>query len=158
MAQGSLVALRNIEDMTFIDIRKDLITYLEPQDRLVVAERSGFLQMSQMFVLSQGGEEAETDYLARLREAARYCKFVDLKATLYPEAEMIRSQFIAGLRDNEAKLKLLEELTSYAERLSEKEKTSKGELLESWTQSRCCYLFITFRNNVSFKVLDSKPR
>ena len=53
--------------MKFIDIRKDLILYLKPQERLVVAERTGFLQMS------QGREEAETDYLARLREAARYC-------------------------------------------------------------------------------------
>ena len=77
--------------MKFIDIRKDLINYLKPQERLLVAERTGFLQMS------QGGEEAETDYLAKLREAARYCKFVDLK-------------FIVGLRDRESKLKLLEAL------------------------------------------------
>ena len=72
---SSLVAPRNIEYMKFIDIRKDLINYLKPQERLVVAERTGFLQMS------QEGEEAETDYLARLRKAARYCKFVDLKAS-----------------------------------------------------------------------------
>ena len=44
---SSLVAPRNIEDMKFIDIRKDLINYLKPQERLVVAERTGFLQMSQ---------------------------------------------------------------------------------------------------------------
>ena len=101
---SSLVVPRNIEDMKFMDIRKDLINYLKPQERLVVAERTGFLQMS------QGGEEAETDYLARLREAARYCKFVDLKASADPEAELIRLQFIAGLRDSESKLKLLEAL------------------------------------------------
>ena len=92
---SSLVAPRNIEDMKFIDIRKNLINYLKPQERLVVAERTGFLQMS------QGEEEAETDYLARLREAARYCKFVDLKALPDPEAEMFRLQFIAGLRDRQ---------------------------------------------------------
>ena len=101
---SSLDAPRNIEDMKFIDIRKDLINYLKPQERLVVAERTGFFQMS------QGGEEAETDYLARLREAARYCKIVDLKASPDPEPEMIRLQFIAGLRDSESKLKLLEAL------------------------------------------------
>ena len=66
---SSLVALRNIEDMKLIDILKDLIIYLKPQERLVVAERIGFLQMSQW-------GEAETEYLARLREAARFCKFV----------------------------------------------------------------------------------
>ena len=57
---SSLVAPRNIEDMKFIDYRKDLINYLKPQERLVVAERTGFFQMS------QGGEEAETDYLVML--------------------------------------------------------------------------------------------
>ena len=60
--------------------------------------------------MSQGGEDAETDYLVRLREAARYCKFVDLKAFPDPAAELIRLQFIAGLRDNESKLKFLEAL------------------------------------------------
>ena len=66
----------------------------------MVAERSPFLLMS------QGREEAETDYLARLREPARYCKFVGLKASLDPEAQMIRIQFIAL----SIKLKLLEAL------------------------------------------------
>ena len=96
---NSLVAPRNHEDMKFIDIRKDLINYLKAQER-----RTGFLQMS------QGQEEAEIDYLARLREAAPYCVFVDLEASQDPEAEMIRLQFIAGLRDSESKLKLLEAL------------------------------------------------
>ena len=99
-----LVAPRNIEDMKFIDFRKDLINYLKPQEILVVAERTGFLQ------LFQGGEEVETDYFARLREAARYCKFVDLEASLDSEAKMIRLQLIAGLRHSESKLKLLEAL------------------------------------------------
>ena len=44
---SSLVAPRNFEDMKFIDVRKDLINYLKPQERLGVAERTGFLQMSQ---------------------------------------------------------------------------------------------------------------
>ena len=70
----------------------------------MVAEPTRILQMS------QGGEEAETDCLARLREAARCCKFVDLKASPDPEAEMFRLHFIAGLRDSESKLKLLEAL------------------------------------------------
>ena len=50
---------------------------------LVVAERTGFLQ------ISQAGEETETDLFAWLRDAARCCKFVDLKASLDPEAELI---------------------------------------------------------------------
>ena len=51
---SSLVAPRNIEDVKFIDIRKDLISFLKPQERVVVAERIGFLQMSQ-----EGGENKQ---------------------------------------------------------------------------------------------------
>ena len=60
--------------------------------------------------MSPGGEEADTDYLPRLREAPRYCKFVDLKACPDSDSEMIRLQFINGKRDRESKLKLLETL------------------------------------------------
>ena len=41
-----IVAPRNIEDMKMIDIRNDLIKYLKPQKRLMVAECTGFLQLS----------------------------------------------------------------------------------------------------------------
>ena len=60
--------------------------------------------------MSQAGEEAATNNLARLREAARHCKVLNLKATPAPEAELIRLQFIAGLRDSGSKLKSLEVL------------------------------------------------
>ena len=40
----------------------------------------------------------------------RHCQFVDLKDALDREAEMFRSQFITGLRDNDSKRKLLEVL------------------------------------------------
>ena len=57
---SSLVAPRNIDDMKFIDIGNDFINYFRLQERLVVAELTGFLQMSQV------GEKTDTDYLARL--------------------------------------------------------------------------------------------
>ena len=85
--------------MKFRDFRKDLKNYLNPQERLVVADRTGFLQMS------QHENEAKTVYFARLQKAARYCEFVDLKASPDREAEMIRLQLIAGLRDSESELK-----------------------------------------------------
>ena len=62
---SSLVAPKNIDDMKLMDIRNDFINYFKLQERLVVAELTGFLQMS------QGAEKADTDYLARLWEAAR---------------------------------------------------------------------------------------
>ena len=68
----------------------------------MVAQRTGFLQMS------QGGEEADSEFLARLRGAARNCKFIDLNASTDPEAEMSQLQFIHGLRNKESKLKSFE--------------------------------------------------
>ena len=59
---SSLVEPRNIEAMSFIDIRKVHIKNLKPSERMVLAERTGVLEMSQR------GEKAETDYLAKLRE------------------------------------------------------------------------------------------
>ena len=66
---SSLVAPRNIEDMKFINIRKALINYLKPQERLVVAERTGFLQMSQ-------GEKKQKP--TTLVGSERLCVFVSL--------------------------------------------------------------------------------
>lgn len=101
---SSLVAPREIESMKFQEIYATLTAYLKPTERLVVAERTMFLSTS------QDSEESESDYLARLREAARYCKFEALKTSNEPEAELIRLRFIAGLKDKEEKLKLLDAL------------------------------------------------
>ena len=50
----------------------------------MTAESACFLQMS------HGGKEAETDYLARLREIVSLASMsIDLKASLDPEAELI---------------------------------------------------------------------
>ena len=57
---------------------------LENKRQLVTAETAGFLQMS------HGGKEAETDYLARIREAESIASmWIDLKVSLDPEAELI---------------------------------------------------------------------
>jgi hypothetical protein len=90
--------------MPFAEINTTLLNYMKPSERLIVAERTIFLSVE------QGHEENEADFLARLREAARHCKFGQLKTCDDPEAELIRLRFIAGLRDKEIKLKLLEQL------------------------------------------------
>ena len=106
---NSLIAPKKVEDIAFAEIQSTLISYLKPAERLVVAERTMFLS------IEQGNAEKEADFLARLREAARYCKFNDLKTCNDPEAELIRLRFIAGLSDREAKLKLLEQLREKAD-------------------------------------------
>ena len=39
---------------------------------------------------TQENVATETDFVAKLREAARYCKFETLKTSADPEAEVIR--------------------------------------------------------------------
>ena len=52
--------------------------------------------------------ESDDDFLARLREEARYCDFEKLKTAANPEEEVVKKKFISGLRDPEAKLRLLD--------------------------------------------------
>ena len=47
-----------------------------------------------MFLFTdQGSDETETDFRARLKEAARYCNFETLKRCADLEAELIRLRF-----------------------------------------------------------------
>ena len=48
---------------------------------------------------AQGSDETGTDFLARLRQTARYCKFVTVNTSADPETELIRPQFLAGLEE-----------------------------------------------------------
>ena len=75
-------------------------------ERVVLAERAKFLS----FV--QGVGESDDDFLARLREEARYCDFERLKTVTNPEEELVKIKFISGLRAPEAKLRLLDGLNT----------------------------------------------
>ena len=52
----------------------------------------------------QGVGESDDDFLARLREEARYFDLKKLKTAVNPEEELVKMKFISGLRDPEAKL------------------------------------------------------
>ena len=60
--------------------------------------------------ITQRNGESSGDFLARLKEATRYCDFGKLKTVADPEAYMIRFLFIAGLQNSEHKLKVFEHL------------------------------------------------
>ena len=77
---------------------------MKPAERLVNSETTIFLSTA------QGSDETETNFPTRLREAARYCKFETLKTSADLEAELTRLRFLAGLIDQEEKLKLLDPL------------------------------------------------
>ena len=100
----SLVAPKELEEMPFNDIETVLKTYLEPQQRLVMAEQTTFVSLSQM------QQETKSDFLARLRETAKHCQFDKLKTATDTSEYMVRLRFIAGLADSDEKMKAIEEL------------------------------------------------
>ena len=60
---------------------------ISPKERVVTAERAKFLSVIQ----SVG--ESEDDYLARLRDEARYCDFEKVKTAANPEEELLKKIF-----------------------------------------------------------------
>ena len=56
----------------------------------------------------QGVGESDDGFLARFREETRYCDFEKLKTATNPEEELVKIKFISGLREAEAKIRLLE--------------------------------------------------
>ena len=93
---------KKLLDTPFKDIRLAIQNYISPMERVVTAERAKFLSVV------QGVGESDDDFLARLREEARYCDFEKLKTVTNPEEELVQIKFISGLRDPEAKLRLLD--------------------------------------------------
>ena len=98
----SLMSPRNLIDTPYKDIRLAIQNYISPKERVVTAERAKFLSVI------QGVGESDDDFLARLRKEARYCDFEQLKTAANPEEEFVKIKFISGLRDPEAKLRLLD--------------------------------------------------
>ena len=96
-----LMSPRNLIDTPHKAIRLAIQNYISPKERVVTAERAKFLSVI------QGVGESDDDFLARLREEASYCDFEKLKTAANPEEELIKIKFTSGLRDPEAKLRLL---------------------------------------------------
>ena len=100
----SLMSPRNLIDTPYKDIRLSIQNYNSPKERIVTAEWAKFPSVI------QGLGESDDDFLARLREEARFCDFEKLKTAANPEEELnkLKTKFISGLRDPEAKLRLLD--------------------------------------------------
>ena len=84
----SLMPNKSIENELFSEIKKTINNYIEPRKRLIIADRTNFLQ------LIQNAGESEIDFLARINDSAVYCewdKLVDVNN------EFIKLRFIAGL-------------------------------------------------------------
>ncbi len=100
----SIMAPAKVEETKFCDIYEKVLAYLKPQKKLVIAERTKF------FGQSQTQNEKVTEFLARLRESAKFCEFDELKKYQSLIEEMIRMGLIAGLRNPKYKMKILEKL------------------------------------------------
>ena len=97
----SLISPKNLIDTPYKDIKLTIQNYVSPKGRFVTAERAKILS------IIQGVGESHDDFVARLREEVRYCYFEKLKTAGNPAEELVIRKFISGLREPEAKLRLL---------------------------------------------------
>ena len=100
----AIVQPKDIEDMKFCEIHEAICGYLKPKKKLLVAERAKFYQ------LKQKKDVKLTDFVAELREQARYCEFEKFKTSQSPQEEMIRMGLISGIFSVEYKGKLLDHM------------------------------------------------
>ena len=102
----SIVSPEKLENMNFATIEETIKKFLEPEKRLIVAERTKF------YNAKQKNDEKITQFVARLRDLAKYCEFDQLKTAKSPEEEMIKIAMIAGIFKKEHQTKLLVKLQS----------------------------------------------
>ena len=97
----SLMSPRNLIDTPYKDIRLAIQNYISRKARVVTEERAKIMSVI------QGVGESDDNFLARVREEARYCDFEKLKTAANPAEELVKMKFISGLRDPEPNLRLL---------------------------------------------------
>ena len=97
-----------VETMPFTD-ETVLKNYLQPRERLVIAQQSKFV------AITRRNGESFGDFLAKLRESSRFCEFGKLKTVDDQEAYMIQLRFHHGLENSEHEMKILEYLQNKPE-------------------------------------------
>ena len=73
-----IVAPDEIEKLQFTTIKENILNYLKPKSRLVIAERTRF------YGIRQNPNETVADYVTRLRQESQYCDFDSLKTCRDP--------------------------------------------------------------------------
>ena len=96
----SLVAMPEEETMPFTDIETVSKNYPQHRKRLLIAEQTNLVAITQLSGESSG------DFLARFREAAKFSAVGKLKNVANPETYMIQLRCIAGLQNSERKKNL----------------------------------------------------
>ena len=91
----------DIDTVPFKTIAEKINAYVAPKQRLVVAERTNFLQLTQKV------SESEKDFLLRLNDGAEYCEWHKLPPAS-TQKELTKLRLIAGLQNQDLKVKILE--------------------------------------------------
>ena len=95
---GSFMSPKKLLDTSFEETSSSKLYFYQ---RVITAERVKFLSL----VLNV--ETLTMFFLARLREDARHCDLQTLQTATNPEEELVKRNFISGLRDSEAKLRII---------------------------------------------------
>ena len=96
---------KELEDMTFNEIKDLIIEKSRPKKKLVIAERSKFMSLRQ-----EAGESVQ-NFAQRLRDAARFCEFDKLNGKdceQTAEDDLIQTMLLSGLNSREHRTKALE--------------------------------------------------
>ena len=96
-------ARKGIDEIEFKCIKEKILEYIEPKKWLAIADRTNFLSIKQ----NEG--ESYKDFASRLNEATVLCTWEDLKSG-NPADEVVKLKFIDGLKDEDMKFKVLEQL------------------------------------------------
>lgn len=132
----NLVSPQKITDVSYEEIKESILNYLRPKHKITITERAKF------FDEHQRPCEKEVDYLARLRDAATFCKFDEVT-----EEEIILLKFISGLNSSELKLKILE-----ANQIKELNIEGTIQLIQSLGMIRS---FINNHNNIANNQIEN---
>ena len=85
---------RNLEELTFKEIGKVIKRNIRPKKRLVIAERTKFLETR------QHPDESIVQFVHQLKERSRYCEFERLgTGEMTTEDELIMLYLIEGMHD-----------------------------------------------------------
>ena len=77
-------ASKKLLDTPFKEIRQAIQNYIYPKERVETAKKINFLSVV------QGLGESDDDFLAHLREEARYCDFEKLKTVTNADEELVK--------------------------------------------------------------------
>ena len=98
---------RNLEELTFKEFGEVIKRNIRSKKRLVIAERTKFLETR------QHPDESIVQFVQQLKERARYCEFERLATgEMTTEAKLIMLRLIEDMYDPAFKHKLLETLQS----------------------------------------------